>query len=422
MKFILHSLNYYPELTGVGKYNGEMCSELAKRDVEVSAIVAPPYYPEWQLQKGHSALSYSNAAIDGVSVTRCPIYIPKKVSTIGRILHLCSFSISSTFALFSKLSSKPDVILLVQPTLFCAPSVLIFSKLTGAKAIMHIQDFELDALFGLGMLGEGKIARLAKKTERWLLSKFDGISCISHAMLNNAKSKGVPEGKMIFFPNWSDTDFVTPYTDGSSLKKEWGYSSIDKVVLYAGNIGHKQGLEIVLQAAAYFKDQSNVKFLFVGSGANVDELKNTTNEMNLTNVSFKPLQDWDKVPEMLSLADVHLVVQKKGAADAVLPSKLTNILSAGGYALVTAEQNTELGQLQKKFPGIFSCVDPECIDSFIHGLDNLLSSDLTVHNKVARNYADQYLAKDKILEKFFEDILSRTSKYNTPTKSLIKDQ
>jgi len=112
----------------------------------------------------------------------------------------------------------------------------------------------------------------------------------------------------------------------------------------------------------------------------------------------------EKVPQMLALATIHLVVQKKGAADAVLPSKLTNILSAGGHALVTAEQNTELGKIADNHPGIFTCVEPENTEAFIGGINQLLEQNAVSHNLVAREFAEQYLAKDKILDQFVSDV------------------
>jgi colanic acid biosynthesis glycosyl transferase WcaI len=411
MKFILNSLNYSPELTGIGKYNGEMCPELIKLGFDVSAIVAPPYYPDWNVHHDYCGYWFAQSVEQGVNVTRCPLYVPKNVTTLKRLIHLSTFAISSGLALFSKIFKKPDVVFLVQPTLFCAPSVLLFCKLTGAKSVMHIQDYEIDALFGLGMMGEGNVSRLVKKTERWLMSKFDAVSTISYSMIENAQAKGISKDKIIYFPNWSDTDFVTPATDGNALKQEWGFNATDKVILYAGNIGKKQGLEIILEAAQAFKKQADIKFVLVGAGAHAGELKALAKVMSLSNVFFKPLQAWERVPEMLALADIHLVVQRKGAADAVLPSKLTNILSAGGHALVTAESHTELGQLKEKHPGIYTCVEPECLTSFVNGLNALLASDLSSHNSVAREYADQYLAKGKILDKFAEDI-----------RSLVKDK
>lgn len=404
LKFILNSLNYSPELTGIGKYNGEMCPELVKRGIEVNAIVAPPYYPEWEIHQGFSQLLFKQHVDNGVKVTRCPLYVPKNVTTLKRLIHLTSFAFTSGLALLSKLFSKPDVIFIVQPTLFCAPVALLVAKLTGAKTVMHIQDYEIDAMFGLGMMGDGKITKLVKTVERWLMKRFDAISTISYSMIENAKAKGIDEHKIIHFPNWSDTEFVTPQTCGNALKIEWGFNATDKVVLYAGNIGHKQGLEIVLEAAKHFTEQQNIKFVLVGAGSYVDTLKQLATEQGLLNVYFKPLQPWEKVPQMLALANVHLVVQKKGAADAVLPSKLTNILSAGGHALVTAEQHTELGKIAEKHQGVFTCVEPENIEAFVDGINQLLAQNSTTHNVVAREFAEQYLAKDKILDQFVGDL------------------
>jgi len=411
MKFVLYSLNYSPELTGIGKYNGEMCSELADREVEVNAIVAPPYYPEWEIHNSYTKFFYQKENIQGVKVTRCPLYVPKRVTTIKRIIHLASFSISSAFALIGKLFGKPDVIMLVQPTLFCAPFALLYAKLTGAKSIMHIQDYEVDAMLGLGLLGKrkinkktGKLITGIKRIESWLTNQFDVISTISYSMIENAKAKGIDEGKIICFPNWADTEFVTPRICGKKLKSDWGFNDSDKIILYAGNIGKKQGLELVLEAAKHYTGMAHVKFVFVGTGAHVDVLKPQTVQMHLTNVFFKPLLPWEAVPQMLALADIHLVVQNKGAADAVLPSKLTNILSAGGHAIVTAEQNTELGKIADNHQGIYTLVEPENIQDFIAGLDEVLAKDTSQYNMIAREYATKFLAKDKIFDQFIDDL------------------
>ncbi|MEL7580607.1 WcaI family glycosyltransferase [Pseudoalteromonas sp. D15MCD-2] len=405
MRFLFLSLNYSPELTGIGKYNGEMAEKLYSIGGEVSVIVAPPYYPEWKVNSQYKSYLYKNESVNGVSVTRCPLYVPSKVTTLKRLLHLSSFAVSSSIALLIKLiKNRPEVIFLVQPTLFCAPTTLLLSKLFGVKTVMHIQDFEVDAMFGLGMVNEGRVARIVKRTESWLMKKFDVVSSISHSMLENAERKGVDKSKLLFFPNWADTSFVTPETDGSALRKEWGFAETDKIVLYAGNIGQKQGLEIVIEAAKNFEYEKQVKFIFVGAGAYVNTLKELAKASNLENVYFKPLQDWEDVPAMLSMADVHLVVQKKGAADAVLPSKLTNILSAGGHALVTAEASTELGKIEQANPGIYTIVEPENTKDFITGLNTVLTHNTSKPNVIARNYAQKNLDINNIIERFISDM------------------
>jgi colanic acid biosynthesis glycosyl transferase WcaI len=288
---------------------------------------------------------------------------------------------------------------------------LLFCKLRGAKAILHIQDYEVDAMLGLGMAGNpsGRVGRVAYAIESWLMRRFDKVSSISYSMLDKAKRKGVAEERLLFFPNWSDTSFVHPGVDGSALRAAWGIFPEDQVVLYAGNIGAKQGLELVVDAAEQFQSRPNVKFFLVGSGAYVDTLKAVVMERKLGNVEFKPLQAWEDVPAMLAMADVHLVVQRKGAADSVLPSKLTNILSSGGFSVVTAEADTELGKLAEEFPGIYTCVDPEDLNAFCEGLTTELARSVGV-NSVARSYAEENLNKDAILGRFASDLSELSAK------------
>jgi colanic acid biosynthesis glycosyl transferase WcaI len=403
MKLLEVTLNYKPELTGIGKYNGEMSPWFVLQGDDVSVLCAPPYYPEWKIHSGFSGKRFATSIESGVSVTRCPTYVPAQPTTVKRLVHLASFAFSSSMALFGRLFKKPDVVLVVEPTLFCVPSVLLFCKLTGAKAVLHIQDYEVDAMFGLGMAGKaGFLSKFAFSVERWLMRRFDAVSTISFSMMAKAQEKGVDPSRLIFFPNWSDISFVNPDVDGSGLRKAWGVKESEKIVLYAGNIGAKQGLELVIEAASLYISRPDVTFFMVGSGAYVGELKRMVTDRNLTNIVFKPLQAWEDVPAMLAMADVHLVVQRKGAADVVLPSKLTNILSAGGNAVITAEADTELGRLVDEYPGIYTAVEPEDVDAFCAGLDIELAKSGVNH--VAREYAENNLNKEAILSRFRDDL------------------
>jgi len=376
---------------------------LTTSKMDAYVLTAPPYYPEWQRHEGFEN-RYTTTIKDGVSLYRCPLYVPKKITTFKRLLHLCSFALSSAFRLFSLVRLKPSVVFLVQPTLFCAPATLLYCKITGANSIMHIQDFEVDAMLGLGLSRGGRLKRFATGIESWLLKKFDVVSSISFSMLENARAKGVDEKKLLFFPNWADTNFVTPDVSGDAIRAEWGFTQNDKVVLYSGNIGQKQGLEIILEAADTFKANELIKFIIIGNGVYREKLQQMALERGLTNVQFKQLQPWELVPQILAMADVHLVVQKRGAADAVLPSKLTNILSVGGHALVTADTDTELGKIAQKYPGIYQCVEPENTNAFIEGLEYCLGLDTKSCNAIAREYAVDNLSKERVISRFVEDI------------------
>jgi colanic acid biosynthesis glycosyl transferase WcaI len=269
---------------------------------------------------------------------------------------------------------------------------------------LHIQDYEIDAMLGLGLMDSGFLPRLAHTIETWFMRRFDRVSTISTSMMKLAVKKGADPKNVIFFPNWVDTEFISPDADKDYFRELWGIPGSMKIIMYSGNMGKKQGLELVLQAALAMRDRKDILFLLIGHGAAKDDLVAQAQTMGLTNIRFEPLQDYIYLPSLLVLPDVHLVVQKKGAADVVLPSKLTGILSAGGHALITAEAETELGVLCRAHPGIGTCVEPESLPAFLDGLERILASDTRAVNTVARNYAEQYLNKDAILRRFQKDL------------------
>ncbi|EOT1604156.1 colanic acid biosynthesis fucosyltransferase WcaI [Escherichia coli] len=372
MKILVYGINYSPELTGIGKYTGEMVEWLAAQGHEVRVITAPPYYPQWQVGENYSAWRYKREE-GAATVWRCPLYVPKQPSTLKRLLHLGSFAVSSFFPLMAQRRWKPDRIIGVVPTLFCTPGMRLLAKLSGARTVLHIQDYEVDAMLGLGLAGKGKggkVAQLATAFERSGLHNVDNVSTISRSMMNKAIEKGVAADNK-------------------------------KIILYSGNIGEKQGLENVIEAADRLRDEPLI-FAIVGQGGGKARLEKMAQQRGLRNMQFFPLQSYDALPALLKMGDCHLVVQKRGAADAVLPSKLTNILAVGGNAVITAEAHTELGQLCETFPGIAVCVEPESVEALVAGIRQALL--LPKHNTVAREYAERTLDKENVLRQFINDI------------------
>lgn len=405
MKILVYGINYSPELTGIGKYTGEMVEWMAQQGHEVRVITAPPYYPEWQVGAKYSSWRYRRENGDA-TVWRCPLYVPKQPSTLKRLIHLGSFALSSFFPLMAQRRWKPDRIIGVVPTLFCTPGMRLLAKLSGARTLLHIQDYEVDAMLGLGMAGSGrsgKVAKLASAFERSGLHNVDNVSTISRSMMNKACEKGVAPEKVIFFPNWSEVSRFreVPETLVTALRQRLGLPDERKIILYSGNIGEKQGLESVIAAAEQLREQPWL-FAIVGQGGGKARLEKMAAERGLDNVKFLPLQSYEDLPALLAIGDCHLVIQKRGAADAVLPSKLTNILAVGGNAVITAEPQTELGQLCLDNPGIAVCVTPESVPSLVAGIAQALT--MPKRNVVARAWAERSLDKEYVLNQFIADI------------------
>ena len=380
-----------------------MAEWLQGRGHPVRVVTAPPYYPVWKVGAGYRGWSYRRESLNGVDVFRCPLWVPKSPNSFRRLLHLLSFAGSSIPVMLGQIFWRPDRVFVIEPTLFCAPCALVTARLANAKAWLHIQDFEAEAFFGLGFSSGGFVKKFVNAVEGWLMRRFDRVSSISRQMVARLSAFGIPEDRTSIVPNWVDTDRIRPGIPGRPFREEWGLGPDRKIVLYAGSMGKKQGLEMVLETARVLQNvDPDTLFLLVGEGSAKEGLVQRAREHGLRNVVFKPPQPPEDFPALLTLANVHLVVQKKGVAEAFMPSKLTGILAVGGTAIITADEDTELGWLVKNNPGIAVLVPPENPRLFQEALRTELSNDRDGAgiNPVARKYAERYLATDGILSPF----------------------
>jgi colanic acid biosynthesis glycosyl transferase WcaI len=404
MRILLYGINFSPELTGCGKYTGEFARWCAQEGYEVRVVTAPAYYPDWKVGAGFSARKYQRTVEEGVVVLRCPLYVPSRPSAAKRMLHLLSFSLTSSMGLFANVRWKPDLVIQIAPTLACAPWTWLFSRLTRARSVLHIQDFEVDAMIGLSMTDGDVLKRLARGLERMILRSYDRVSTISRHMVQRAADKGVDPTKLILFPNWSELERFQDVPNDSEYLAGLGVDPDKKLVLYSGSMGEKQGLEAVIEAASRFRDRPSIQFLLVGDGSTRADLMDEVKRRSLENVLFAPVQSYDSLPILLAAADCHLVVQRRGAADSVLPSKLTNILAVGGNAVITADPETSLGELTREWPGIACLVEPESVSALVAGINEVLQ--MAAPNTTALDYASKHLDKHAVLEAFLANFSS----------------
>ena len=135
MKILIYGINYSPELTGIGKYTGEMASWLAARGHEVRVVTAPPYYPAWSIHEDHRDKLYSTEKIPGQPIVfRCPLYVPEKPTGLKRVAHLASFMLGSIPVMLRQAFWQPDVVFTVEPTFFCAPLALLIAQASGVAS------------------------------------------------------------------------------------------------------------------------------------------------------------------------------------------------------------------------------------------------------------------------------------------------
>lgn len=404
-KFLLISYNFHPELTGIGKYNGEMIHWLAEAGYECTVVTAYPYYPYWKVQEPYFKNRFSYATEiqqfnsgGSITVHRCPMYVPDKPSGAKRILLDFTFLLSAFFKLAQLLLTKRfDTVFIVAPSFHFGLLGILCKKLKKSKFIYHIQDMQIEAARDLNLIKSKTIINSLFSLEKYIFSKADIISSISTGMLRRIEEKA--KKPVVLLPNWTDTELFHPIANKISLHSEFGFEEHETIILYSGAIGEKQGLEYIIQAAHDFKQQSNIKFVICGSGPYKETLRAMADKRDLQNIVFLPLQSFDKFNKFLNLADVHLVIQKANASDLVMPSKITTILAVGGLAVITANEGSSLHTLVSDYNmGIL--VPAENQQALNEGIKQALISRNTNISKNARIYAEHNLAIDKIMNSF----------------------
>lgn len=367
MRIVLLSMNFSPELTGIGKYSGEMADDLVARGHEVHVVCAPPYYPSWKVQPGYSARRYqTERPRPGLVVHRCPVWIPRRLGGLVRLLHLASFAIAALPVLLRLVLWRPQVVFAVAPALFCAPFAWLTARLSGAKAWLHVQDLEIDAAFELGMLRRPLVRRIALAAERFLMRRFDVVSTISSRMLRKLAAKGVPLHDTEMLPNWVDLTAIRPGAEANTLREELDISASQVVCLFSGTINRKQGLSVVVETARLLQHDTRVVFVICGNGELRPELE--ASAVGMDNVRFLDLQPASALNALLNMADIHLLPQLRGAADLVMPSKLAGMLASGRPVVAAAIPNTEIAAIVESC-GIVT--EPECADGFAQAIGQL---------------------------------------------------
>jgi colanic acid biosynthesis glycosyl transferase WcaI len=407
VRILIHGINFYPETAGVGKYTGEMAYWLAAAGHEVRVVTAPPSFPQWRVTPGYRAWRYDWQQLpsqpEKLRVRRCPTWVPRNPDGLKRLLHLASFALSSLPMMLSQVLWRPDLVLLIEPTFCCAPQALLTARLAGATAWLHVQDFEVDAAFEFGDITSSRGQALAQTFERWLLRKFDRVSAISGQMVSRLLLKGVDRSRCVHFPNWVDTGSICPLPNPSSFRRELGIAENVIVALYSGSMGKKQGLDLLVDAARQLLPRADLRFVFCGDGSYREIFVEKTS--GLSNVTILPFQPSERLNDLLNLADIHLLPQRAGAADLVMPSKLTGIFASGRPVLATATPGTELASAVL---GRGIVVPPGDLDAFVSALLDLAADTnlrLTLGH-AARKYAVTHLNRDEILHRFERSMLN----------------
>lgn len=347
MRIIVWGINYTPEVTGIAPFNRGLCDTLHGAGHRVRMVTSFAYYPKWKKNAEDSGRLYRTDVLAGVTVHRCWYYVPQRVTALKRIFHELTFAITSTLRVL--VSERADVYVVVSPPLLLGPCAWLVTRIRRSRYVFHVQDLQPDAALGLGLLKPGRFTRALYRLEAWAYRGAGAVSGISAGMLAAFESKGVPAEKRWYFPNWIDgTTAAPPAGAAARFRANYGISSHALLAVYSGNIGNKQGLEVVVEAAKALgvkraeSESAAVEIVIIGDGAAKPALAAELERSGVSWVKLLPLLDTEEYLAALAAMDVGLITQAAGTGQYFFPSKLLSVLAAGRPVVTVADTSSEL--------------------------------------------------------------------------------
>jgi colanic acid biosynthesis glycosyl transferase WcaI len=348
MRVIIWGINYAPEPTGISPYTTDLADHLHGCGVNVQVVTGFAYYPAWEKLSQDRGQLFRTERINGVPVHRCWQYVPRKLNTLKRVLHEATFGVSSLLrALFLP---RADVYVVISPPLGLGVVAWIVSRLKRSRYLFHVQDLQPDSAAGLGMVKAGGFLRFMYACERFAYDRAAGVSGISMGMMDAFANKGVPAQKVFLLPNWlrGAGRIAPPASEMVRFREEHQVPAGALLAVYSGNLGRKQGLDVLLDAAEILAGRANagrpIVLIVAGDGADQASLSNRLKRNPLPNLRLLPLQSAANYQVMLRAADVALVTQMPGTGQVCFPSKLLSVLSAGLPVITTADDTSDLAR------------------------------------------------------------------------------
>ncbi|MCW2270322.1 putative glycosyl transferase [compost metagenome] len=309
--------------------------ELVAQGFEVEVVTGFPNYPGGKLYAGYRVKFIQREVIDGVTLTRVPLYPSHGQSGIGRVLNYASFAASSLFyGLFA--AKKPDVIYAYHPPLTVGIAASLIRLFRRVPVVYDIQDMWPDTLKATGMFSNEKALKVVARVCDWVYKRVDQIVVLSPGFKRLLIERGVPAQKIDIIYNWCAEEMVC--APDAPLPSHFPDASRFRL-LFAGNMGKAQSLETVIAAAELLKVRAPAfMFVFLGGGVEVARLRDLAATKGLDNVTFLPGVPMPEVGAYLAHADALLVHLKKDPLFTItIPSKTQAYMAAGKPVLMAVD-------------------------------------------------------------------------------------
>ncbi len=399
MNLLVVCPHFAPDTAPTGEVMTAITRALADRGHRLHVVTSTPWYrlhdvePEWRGRR------WSTESTEWGAVTRLHPFPTDKTNIPARALAFAGFTgLASVAAVTSR--SRPDVVLAMSPPLPLGLTGWLAAAVRGRPFVFNIQDVFPDAAIEVGAITSPRVIAAASQLERWLYRRADAVTVLSEELRSNVAAKlgDRRPDRVRVIPNFVDTERIRPQDRRTGYRREHGLG--DRcVVMYAGNVGMSQSLDLVVHAAERLRDRDDVVFVVNGGGSALDDLERRA--AGLPNVRFVGLQPRERLPEVLASADVHVVPLRRGLARASVPSKLYSILAAGRPVLASVDAGSEVARTVES-AGAGVAVPPEDPDAFTEALVALVDDPARRESAGAagRAFVEQWISPAGVAEAY----------------------
>lgn len=371
---------------------------------ELHVVTALPWYREHAVEAGWEGKLTRTERRPWGKITRVHPFPTDKGNIGARAAAFAGFTaIGLGAAVVDRFDA--DVVFAMSPPLSLGVAGWLAAKRRRVPFVFNIQDVFPDVAIETGTISNPRVIRAAQALEKFVYDRADVVTVLSEEMQRNVDEKTSTATRII--PNFVDISTFEPQPIENSYRREYGLEG-KRVVMYCGNVGFSQSIELLADAAREMTDLEDVVFVVNGGGSAIGEVRRRAE--GLDNFRVIPYQPVERVPEVLSAADIHVIPLRRGLAWSSVPSKLYKILAVERPVVASVDEGTEVGRVVVE-AGAGHSVPPDVSVPLVESLRELLSSPgiREEMGRSGRSWVEKWVTPQRAAEDYervFEELIS----------------
>jgi colanic acid biosynthesis glycosyl transferase WcaI len=398
--------HFAPDVAPTGEVITSITTELALRGHRIHVVTSLPWYRHHRIEEGWTGQLVREQPTEWGHITRVHPFPTDKRNIPARALAFGGFTaLAGLVSIVSR--PRPDAVLSMSPPLTLGLAGWLAARARRAPFVFNIQDIFPDVAVELGIITNPTLIKQASRLERFTYLRSDAVTVLSDDLRENVADKlaGRRPDRVRVIPNFVDTEHIRPAPRENRYREEFGLTG-KTVVMYAGNVGLSQSLDLVLDAATALAHEPDLVFVINGGGAARAELERRAD--GAPNVRFVDMQPKDRLPEVLAAADIHVVPLRRGLARSSVPSKMYSILAAGRPIVASVDPGTEVASVVDR-AGAGLAVPPDDAEAFTKALARLVADPEEAERmgRAGRAFVERWASPAAIAERYealFEEL------------------